>query len=92
MFDPSSRYASVETYQVLDAQGNTVTIKKIRFIPVTNSVLSRQIIAGDRPDLMAYAYYQDATRFWRIADANQVMDPAELVATPGQWISIPPRS
>jgi len=92
MFDATSRYFSVSDYVVPDAQGRPVNIKKIRFIPATPASLTRQITGPDRTDLMAYAYYQAADQFWRIADANQVMDPAELVATVGQRILIPPRS
>jgi hypothetical protein len=31
----------------------------------------------------------DPTVFWRIADANDVMDPADLVDEPGEIVRIP---
>lgn len=92
MFDPTSRYASVDDYAVQDAQGRSVKIKKIRLIPNTPATLSRQVVQGDRSDLLAFLYYQAPDRFWRIADANWVLDPAELVKHPGATIWIPPRS
>ena len=92
MFDSNSRYAPVDDYEVTDSQGRPVKIKKARFIADTPSSLTRKVVQGDRSDLMAFAYYQDATRFWRIADANEVMDSAELVAEPGDSIQIPPGS
>lgn len=92
MFDPDSRYASVGVYVVPDAQGRPVKIKKIRFIPPTPATVTRQITQTDRADLLAYAYYRAADRFWRIADANEVMDPAELLEPTGRIIGIPPRT
>jgi hypothetical protein len=92
MFDANSRYTTVDDYVVPDAQGRPVKIKKIRFIPNTPATVTRQITAADRPDLLAYAYYQAADRFWRIADANQVMDPAELFIPIGRRIWIPSRT
>lgn len=91
MFDATSRYYTVEDYAVEDAQGRPVKIKKIRFIPATAATVTRQVTQSDRPDLMAYAYYQAADRFWRIADANVVMEPGELLTPLGKLILIPPR-
>jgi hypothetical protein len=92
MFDADSRYASVATYVVTDARGRPVIIKKMRFIPETPAQLAHRVAQPDRPDLLAHQYYKAAQLFWRIADANQVMDPATLVAEPGVLIKIPPRS
>jgi len=92
MFTSNSRYARVEDYEVRDAQGRPAKIKKVRFIPGTLANLTRQIVQWDRPDLLAFLYYQEPDRFWRIADANEVMDPAELVEELGAIIRIPPRS
>ena len=91
MFDQTSRYAEVATYTVTDAQGRQVTIKKVRFIPPTPGVLTRRIVQGDRPDLLAHEYYRAPEQFWRIADANPVTDPAELVDQPGKRIRVPER-
>ncbi len=92
MFDSDSRYFPVENYQVPDPQGNPVKIKKVRFIPDTPGNLTRQVVQGDRPDLIAFLYYQEPNLFWRIADANQVIDPAQLVEQVGTPIRIPARS
>lgn len=90
MFDPDSRYRSLETYPVQDDQGRAVKIVKIRFIPPTPAQLSHTVTQSDRPDLLAFQYYRRPTLFWRIADANDVVDPAELV-NPGEVIKIPPQ-
>jgi hypothetical protein len=92
MFDADSRYASLAPYVVTDALGQPVTIKKIRVIPETPAQLAHRVTQPDRPDLLAHQYYKAAHLSWRIADANQVMDPATLVAEPGVLIKIPPRT
>jgi len=48
------------------------------------------VAQGDRPDLLAYRYYRDPLKFWRIADANRVLTANELVAQPGDRILVPP--
>jgi hypothetical protein len=45
---------------------------------------------GERLDHIAYNYYQDPERFWRICDANRAMWPDELVAEAGEVVLIPP--
>ena len=92
MFNSNSRYARVEDYEVKDAQGRPAKIKKVRFVPDTPASLTRLVVQGDRPDLLAFLYYQEPDRFWRIADANEVMDPAEFLEEQGAIIRIPPRS
>ena len=48
------------------------------------------VAQGDRPDLLAYRYYRDPLKFWRIADANRVLTANELVARPGDRVLVPP--
>ena len=91
MFDATSRYAPIESYTVLDDTGRCVTLKKVRFIPDTPAPTSRRIVVGDRPDLLAHEFYRAPEQYWRIADANDVMHPGELVAEPGRFIKIPPQ-
>lgn len=92
MFDPTSRYAPVADYNVTDDQGRMVTIKKVRYIAPVDAPVTHRVSQPDRPDLLGFQYYQAPEHFWRIADANSAMDPAELVAEPGQRIKIPPRT
>jgi hypothetical protein len=48
----------------------------------------RQIIRGDRLDLIAAEVYGDATEWRRIAEYNAILNPRTL--RPGQLITIPP--
>ena len=56
-------------------------------IPLT---AGRHIVtAQDRPDLLGATYFGDALLYWRIADANAVVDPNELTDTLGTRVIIP---
>jgi hypothetical protein len=63
-----------------------------RFIPAPGSltIVARHVaVALDRPDLVGARYLADALLYWRIADANAVVDPHELTDTLGRRIDIP---
>jgi hypothetical protein len=89
MFDPDSRYSQLTPLTVAGPNGTPVQILPIRFIPETTPLMSRRVSQGDRPDLLAYEFYKEPQLFWRIADANEAMRPAELVSTLGGLIGIP---
>ena len=46
-------------------------------------------LAQDRPDLLGAKYLGDPLLYWRIADANAVVDPNELTDTLGRRVDIP---
>jgi hypothetical protein len=94
VFDPSSRYAGLPTAEHRTASGRTVVHVRRRLLPpvATLTPLARVVVTeGDRLDLVAARTLGDPLQWWRIADANQGVDPAELVATPGRilWVSTP---
>lgn len=90
MFFKGSRYEKVADAQLTDAHGRTVAYKRMRFIPETPARFNHLVAQGDRPDLLAYRYYRDPLKFWRIADANRVLIANELAAHPGDRILVPP--
>ena len=91
VFFKGSRYERVEDHETEDAQGRLVRYKKVRFIAdEPEARMGHVVIQGERLDHIAHSYYQDPERFWRICDANRTMWPDELVARPGEIISIPP--
>ena len=90
MFFKGSRYEKVESKTIKDGKGREITYKKVRFIPETRAQAGHITIQGDRLDNLAYMYYHDPEKFWRICDANLTMWPPELVAEPGKTILIPP--
>jgi hypothetical protein len=92
MFDHTSRYYAIETVFWTGPDGKQVPYKRRRFLPQPErlQMLAEWPVApSDRFDLIAARTLGDATAFWRIADANRVMDPNELSAAPGRLLIVP---
>jgi nucleoid-associated protein YgaU len=94
VIDPTSRYAGIPTTEHRTASGRTVVHLRRRLLPPPDRLtpLARVVVTeGDRLDLIAARTLGDPLQWWRIADANQGLDPADLVATPGRvlWVSTP---
>ena len=89
MIFKGSRYENVGTYRATDASGRTVTALKIRFIPPTPAGFRHTFTDGERLDILAFTFYRNPEKFWRIADANTEMDSENLLE-PGRQILIPP--
>jgi hypothetical protein len=65
---------------------------KRRFIPAPSALaiaVRHAVQSLDRPDLLGAKYLGDPLLYWRIADANAVVDPNELTDTPGRRVAIP---
>jgi hypothetical protein len=92
MFSSDSRYAKLAPITTTGPDGTPVLVAPIRFISPVEPVLARRTRDGDRPDLLAHEFYKEPQRFWRIADANRVMRPRELVDVSGILIGIPTKS
>ena len=95
-FVQQSRYSGVAlaVLQQRPAEPAIVYVRR-RFIPAPGdlSIAGRHVVsAHDRPDLLGAKYLGDALFYWRIADANAVVDPNELTDTLGRriLITLPP--
>lgn len=91
MFDHTSRYWAIETAEWTRPDGQQIAFKRRRLLPRPEDmqVLAQwPVQASDRFDLIAARTLGDSQGFWRIADANRVMDPVEL-ETPGRRLTIP---
>lgn len=88
-FLESSRYHGLPTVTVETRQGRTVTAVTLRVPPEVDGE-PHAVQEDERLDLVADRSYQDATRFWRIADANRELDSRRLAA-PGRSIAVPRR-
>ncbi len=63
-----------------DAEGRPVVSKTIRLLPGVTGTFFHTIEEGDRLDHLAYKYYKEPTRWWRICDANpEFMSPQALI-------------
>jgi hypothetical protein len=91
LFPVSSRYHGIETDIMELADGDNIIYIRRRFLPPLDgfTVIKEHIVVqGDRPDNLAFLYLGDPEQFWRICDANGVMDPNELIETVGRQIKI----
>ena len=92
MFEPGSRYANLPVLQHRTVDGALVSYVSRRLVPPGSSLqlLAEVTVRGpDRPDLLTARTLGDPTVFWRVADANDVMDPVELVDEPSSRVRIP---
>ena len=89
MFDKKSRYSKVETYAVKDKRGRTVQVVSIPRAPQQTIIGYHLLKQGQRIDHLAGKYLKDPAGFWRICEANDVMQPEIL--SEAQEIGIPNR-
>jgi len=89
MFFPGSRYYKLTTYQVVKSDGTTVTVAQLP-LPANPPLLgSHPRLKGQRLDLIAAHFLNDATAFWQLCDANDSVVPDalavhNLIAIPGE--------
>ena len=92
-FAANSRYSGVAiaVYQRRPEEPRRVYVRR-RFIPPRSAfaVATRHLVsAGERPDTLAAVHLADPLLYWRIADANGVIDPHELTETVGRQVDVP---
>lgn len=94
MFDPTSRYFNIATATISvpdrdDGTRETRYVKR-RIIPGgegMTTLVEHTVTQGERLDLITARYLGDPTQFWRVCDANNVLQPEELEQT-GRVIKI----
>jgi hypothetical protein len=89
MFAPGSRYENVPDALYVAPDGRELRYKLLRPIPAAPVLADHVVAQGDRLDLLAFRFFGDPEQFWRLCDANDALDPAELVAEPGRRLSVP---
>jgi|SRR4051812_20875017 hypothetical protein len=87
----TSRYHDVEIGVHRQPDGTEVRYAKRRLLPPLDAQETEPHVvgAGERPDLLAQRFLGDPGQWWRIADANPVLDPAELTDEAGRVVEIP---
>jgi hypothetical protein len=85
MFDPTSRYVSAADASLIvrDEEGRprVIVYKRRRFIPAgegSATLVEHAVVQGERLDNITALYLGDPTQFWKVCDANGVLQPAEL--------------
>jgi hypothetical protein len=79
MFSPFSRYRKLPDVVTTDAKGRTLASKALRRLPSVSGTFQHTIEDGDRLDHVAFKYYRQPTKWWRISDANpEFLSPQAL--------------
>jgi hypothetical protein len=92
MFDPTSRYARLETAELTDRDGRDIAYVRRRFLPQGRRMPLLAEVAvrpGDRLDIITARALGDPEHFWRVCDANDAMDPQELTKETGRALRVP---
>lgn len=91
MFEATSRYYSLEQAEFITSDGRVLAYKKRRFLPSSEDMpllTEVTVIQGDRIDLIAGRTIGDPEQFWRICDANNALNPFDLMET-GRVLKVP---
>lgn len=82
MFSLTSRYQGIPTAIHELPDGRKVTFVRRRFLPQPQDLVQigeHQVRIGERLDTIAFLVFGDAEQFWRIADANGVLNIDDLL-------------
>lgn len=94
MFDPNSRYAKKPLATYTKVGGIEVRYVLRRFCPRGEDlpILAEVVVQeGDRLDLVAHRTIGDALQFWRVCDANNAMNPCDVLEPDriGEFVRVP---
>lgn len=92
MFDHTSRYYHLDNKIYETPDGHQIAYKARRFLPQGGRLplLSEAMVRVDeRLDLVSARALGDPLQFWQICDANNTMDPFDLVDEPGRMLRVP---
>jgi len=90
-FAPTSRYFQIQIAKMENVEGKTIAYIRRRFVPLADRfhlLLEHSVVQGDRIDNVTAKYLGDPEQFWRVCDANNVMQASELTETVGSTIRI----
>lgn len=90
--DPSSRYSNVGTAIWTSSSGEQIVYRQRRFLPDPSRLTALTEVTvqdGQRLDQIAAASLGSAPQWWRIADANDAMDPYALTDRAGATLIVP---
>ncbi len=91
MFDSTSRYYRLETATFTAPDGEPIAYKRRRFLPQAKDLpllMEVRVEQSDRLDVIANRAIGNPEQFWRIADANDAMNPFDLVEPPGRALRV----
>lgn len=92
MFAPTSRYAKLQPVPFTLPDGRVIMYIPRRFLPHPAQMVKladHVVTQGERLDNITARYLTDPEQFWRICDANPVLNPTDLTRTIGRRLLIP---
>jgi len=92
MFEPTSRYAALETATLATMDSRKVAYKRRRFLPRGKDLpvlVEVTVTQSERLDLITARTLGDPEQFWRVCDANDAMNPVELTSEIGRTLRVP---
>ena len=92
MFEPTSRYFALATATYTLPDGRTVAYKRRRLLPRGRDLallVEVPVTEGDRLDLITARTLGDPEQFWRVCDANDALNPPDLLAELGRVLRVP---
>ncbi len=91
MFEHTSRYYTLEDASHTTTDGRIISYKRRRFLPDGQNMpllVEVTVTQGDRLDLITARTLGDPGQFWRICDANNTINPSDLI-NPGRILRVP---
>jgi hypothetical protein len=91
MLDPNSRYSTLEKATLELADGRVAVYLRRRFLPSSEAMkllAEVTVTQGDRLDLLTHRTLGDPEQFWRVCDANDAMNPFDLMAEEGTAVRV----
>jgi hypothetical protein len=92
VFEVTSRYSVIEIAKYTAPDGREIAYLRRRFLPQGESLPLLVEVTwadGDRLDLIAARTIGDPEQFWRICDANNVMNPFNTIVELGETLRVP---
>jgi|HubBroStandDraft_6_1064221.scaffolds.fasta_scaffold696903_2 hypothetical protein len=90
-FPPNSRYQNAATLTYTTPAGKTIVYLQQRVVPPPSTFATIAVYAvkqGDRIDNVSAQAFGDPKLYWRICDANLIMQPADATANIGAQLNI----
>lgn len=80
MFTKRSRYKNLGDIVTTDAGGRFLESKRMRLLPEVTGIFHHTVEEVDRLDHLAFKYYKQPGKWWRVCDANpEFMSPRSLL-------------
>ena len=80
MFSRNSRYRKLTDVVTTDSKGRELKSTSLRLLPEASGDFLHTVAEIDRLDHLAYKYYKQSRKWWRICDANpEFMAPRALL-------------